>query len=466
MMIDFNSALQLSPNPYMVLDTDLNIVWANQAYLRVTDRELDEIRDRPLFEAFPSEGESFHQLKRSFEKVLATGKSDEIAYIPYAIPTAEGGVELHVWSATHIPLYDGDGVLSHILQHTVRVTDLDNVSAAGVLRRAQAVQRQYLGASRELERLHNLVEQAPGFVAVLMGAKHRFIMANAAYRRLIGERPLIGRTVATAIPEVADQGFIDVLDAVHQTGQPYLGRREEVRLKSEGEDELVLRHLEFIFQPIHGRDGIDGILIQGHDITDQIQAEERQQILINELNHRVKNSLAVVQGLALQSFRDDRANPSLQVFSERLSALAGAHNLLTEKRWESADLKDIVTASLVATAGTERSRYSLDGPQIELRSQPALALSMIIHELSTNAVKYGAFSTEEGSVAITWSVARDDKGRHLTLDWEESGGPPVIQPDRRGFGSRLIARGLGTPGSLAEMTYHPAGLHCRIRGTI
>ena len=455
-----------SPNPYMLLDRELKFVWANEAYLKVTDRQWDDIRGRELFEAFPSEGESHEQLKSSFEHVLATGETDEIAHIHYAIPNATGGMDTHVWSATHVPFLDDAGAVEFILQHTVQITTIEERDTASVVRRAEVVQERLRGASKELERLRALLEQAPGFVAVLAGSDHRFVMANAAYRRLTGERELEGRRVGEALPEIVEQGFVDVLDDVIKTGEPYFGRRERVLLKAAGEENLLERHLEFIFQPISGPDEFDGILIQGYDVTEEVAAEESQRILINELNHRVKNTLAVVQGLAQQSFKSEGDIPSLAVFTERLAALASAHNLLTDRRWESADFRTIVEGSLQATAGTSETRYNLRGPAITLAPQPAVALAMVIHELSTNALKYGAFSTEEGAVDITWTLREEGEERRLEVDWTERGGPPVAEPEKTGFGSRLIMRGLGTPGSRTAIDYLPDGLHCRLEGLV
>jgi two-component sensor histidine kinase len=464
--IDFRRVLEHSPNPYLLLDAELRISWANHAYLAAVGRELDDIAGSHVFDAFPGAGESHHLIESSFERVLETGESDEIAHLKYDIPNASGGMDAHIWSTTQVPILDDSGAVRYILQHPVQITKIEQRDTASVVRRAEAVEQRWRGATKELERLRALLEQAPGFVAVLAGPEHRFVMSNAAYRRLIGERDLDGKSVAEALPEIAEQGFVDILDKVMETGEPYFGRREKVMLKSGEHDELRERHLEFIFQPISGPDRFDGVLVQGYDVTEEVLAEDSQRILINELNHRVKNTLAVVQGLAQQSFKGDKQNPQLDIFVERLAALASAHSLLTERRWESADLRTIVRGALEATAGTQQSRYTLDGPDIRLEPQPAVALSMVIHELSTNAVKYGAFSTDDGSVDIQWSFEAGEDGGTLILDWRESGGPSVATPDRTGFGSRLIQRGLGTPGSRTTIEYLPDGLHCRLEGKL
>ncbi|MEW4448072.1 HWE histidine kinase domain-containing protein [Qipengyuania sp. JC766] len=470
MNVDFKEVLDHSPNPYVLLDAELVLVWANKAYLTVTGREWSDIGGRQMFDAFPSTGESHDQLESSLNRVLETGEPDELAHIRYDIPNSSGGFDTHVWSATHTPIKDQGGAVTHVLQHTVQITGMETSKrgrdAAGIARRAEAVERRYRGASQELERVRLLLEQAPGFVAVLSGKEHRFVMANAAYRQLIGHRELVGRTVAEALPEVIDQGFVDVLDQVLESGDPYIGKRQLVMLGSADDADLKARHLEFIFQPIHGREGFEGIYIQGYDVSEEVVAEEHQRILINELNHRVKNTLAVVQGLAQQSFRRGRADPALNVFTDRLAALASAHTLLTEQNWESADLKQIVCGSLKATAGDDEGRYTVSGPAVVLQPQAAVTLSMVIHELCTNALKYGALSGNDGHVAIDWTVATEGDARVLNFKWKESGGPPVSEPETTGFGSRLIQRGLAGTNDNVELEFHRDGLRCRIRANV
>ena len=439
----------------------------NDAYLRVTMRERDEIIGRNIFEAFPSEGDSYRQLKDSLDRVLRTAEPDEIAHIRYDIANPDGGVDTHFWSATHTPLTGEDGQVRYILQHTVNITELETlrrtIDEAGVVERAKKVEERYRTATEELERARNLLEQAPGFVAVLNGPNHTFVLANAAYRRLLGGRRLIGRTVAEALPEVVEQGFLTLLDNVRATGKPYFGNRELVTLIDPETGQAEQSHLEFIFQPISEKSGeVTGILIQGYDVSEEVEAEERQKLLINELNHRVKNTLAIVQGLAQQSFKPEQGENGLDIFAARLAALASAHNLLTEFNWEKADIDKIVRRSLEATAGTGSRRFSLDGPKLTLDPQSAVALSMVVHELATNALKYGALSNDTGTIAISWSRRLAEDGSRLVFEWRESGGPVVEEPTRRGFGSRLISRGFGNRGDFAELSYERDGLHCRM----
>jgi two-component sensor histidine kinase len=190
--------------------------------------------------------------------------------------------------------------------------------------------------------------------------------------------------------------------------------------------------------------------------AEEQRALQRQRLMINELNHRVKNTLATVQSLARQSLGRPADTPGLAAFTERLMALARAHDLLTQSVWEGADLHDI----LHQTLEPYEDRAVLAGPTVALTPNAALALSMVFHELATNAVKYGALSTSDGTVTVVWHV--DPLALHrLTLHWEERGGPRVSTPSRKGFGSRLIAASLKSDlGGEARFDYRPTGLVC------
>lgn len=172
------------------------------------------------------------------------------------------------------------------------------------------------------------------------------------------------------------------------------------------------------------------------DLTDRKQSEELQRLLVNELNHRVKNTLATVQSLVAQTLRGaidfDSARHAI---SARIVALAGAHDLLTSRNWSSAGVADVVDRAMAPFA---TGQFDVDGPSIDLSPKQALALSLALHELATNAAKYGALSRPEGRVTISWQ-SQDGK---LDLEWRESGGPQVVRSGRRGFGSRLLEDGL------------------------
>ncbi|MEQ7873994.1 HWE histidine kinase domain-containing protein [Sphingomonas sp. ASV193] len=474
MQIDFEALLAAAPNPYVLLDAGLRIAWMNDSYLQVTMRDRADIIGRQIFEAFPSDpaSESYRLLSASLERVLRSGIADELALIRYDIPRGDGQMATRYWSATHTPLLNSSGRVEFILQHTVDVTELHSLralrDATGVVERAGAVQARNFSLAEETHRLNALVEQAPGFVAVLAGPDHVFQMANASYRTLVGGRDVVGKPLAAALPEVIEQGFLALLDQVRSTRTAYIGRRQKVMLQNAAAGQSQERYLDFIYQPIVLDGEVSGVFVQGHDVSDQVEAEEHQKLLINELNHRVKNTLAIVQALAGQSFRQaDSSGAGLATFSARLAALSAAHGLLTRGNWESASIEDVVRTSLEATAGTDSLRYSLSGPNLALPPQMTTSVAMLIHELSTNAIKYGALSRPEGTIAIDWGVEEIGGRRRLSLDWTEKGGPPVTPPTRRGFGTRLITRGIASDqNSDVRLKFEADGLRCRVLATL
>lgn len=200
------------------------------------------------------------------------------------------------------------------------------------------------------------------------------------------------------------------------------------------------------------------------DITDRKKAEAARLLMINELNHRVKNTLATVQSMAAQSFRDV-ADPqrAREAFTARLLALSRAHDVLTRESWVAAGLRDVVEQALAPFQAPGRKRFSMFGPDVRLSSKEALAISMSLHELATNAAKYGSLSGNSGEVALDWAVT----GRFLRMSWTESGGPPVRPPTRSGFGSRLVERGLAQElDGAVELDFRPQGLVCRIEAPL
>jgi PAS domain S-box-containing protein len=192
------------------------------------------------------------------------------------------------------------------------------------------------------------------------------------------------------------------------------------------------------------------------------RAEEERTLLVNELNHRVKNTLSTVQSLAMQTMRGlEGSGPAYTAFSGRLAALSRAHDLLTERRWIGADLEQVVRQSISPFDGP--GRFSVEGQAVSLTPKQAVAISMALHELSTNAAKYGALSSVKGGVDIAWTIA-DGK---LELAWTERNGPPVKPPSHSGFGLRLIGRALAHDlGATADLKFAPDGVAAVLRSPI
>jgi PAS domain S-box-containing protein len=296
----FEDLFRLSPNPYMVLDRELRYVAANEAYLQATASRLEDLIGRYVLDAFPNDPADpnnvpAQMLRDSFERVLRERRQDVLAVIPYRVPkhTPTGVVlEDRFWSATHTPLLDAQGRVAFILQHTVDVTELHRLRQAvqtqegdkeapqrhdmeaGVLHRARAVQEAYHSLDSERRHLLRLFEQAPSFMAVLRGPGHIFELANNAYFQLVGHRDLVGKPARQVLPEVEGQGFFDLLDRVYTTGEPFIGRGMKVVVQRQVDGPPQDAFVDFVYQPLMGPDGkVTGIFAQGHDITEQMVAQ-------------------------------------------------------------------------------------------------------------------------------------------------------------------------------------------------
>ena len=214
-------------------------------------------------------------------------------------------------------------------------------------------------------------------------------------------------------------------------------------------------HSEWYCSALRDSSGkLSSINVQILDVSERRRAEETQKLLIGELNHRVKNTLASVQAIATQTLRH-AAEPTefAPTFIGRIHALARAHSLLSSATWQGASLRDLVNGQL--QLGTiDESRLSVEGPDVDLPPEMALHLALVIHELATNANKYGALSTPDGRLSFTWQGTPDG----LALEWAEQGGPAVEPPSRRGFGTALIQRSIQAEGGTAEPAYLPDGL--------
>ncbi|MES2754311.1 MAG: GAF domain-containing protein [Pseudomonadota bacterium] len=187
----------------------------------------------------------------------------------------------------------------------------------------------------------------------------------------------------------------------------------------------------------------------------RLEHDARRTIQAQELSHRLKNTLAMVQAIASQSLKNADDRPAVDAFQKRLSALATGHDVLLRSDWQDAPLIDVIGSALGA-AGQE-DRISLAGPPVDLIARAVLSVSLIIHELTTNALKYGALSVPDGAIDVVWQVRRSDGRETLRLRWTERDGPPVVEPTRRGFGSRLINMGLGGTGGV-DLSYASTGL--------
>ncbi len=330
--------------------------------------------------------------------------------------------------------------------------------------------RRGAGQLFETERRLNAVLDNASVSIFLMDDRQHCIYMNRAAEALTG----------WTLPEVLARNcpLHDIVHHSYPDGRPFpleecaIDRAFPENNQERGEEVFVHRDgrffpVGFTASPIRDDSAnIIGTIIEVRDISDEKAASERQRLLINELNHRVKNTLATVQSIAAQTFRGQTDQAVRAVFDARMAALSNAHNVLVEDNWESASLRGVVTRALAPhlLAEVDGDRFRYEGPDARLHPKVAVTLAMALHELMTNAAKYGALSVPEGRVAVTWTLGDREDGRHrLDLAWEERGGPPVVPPTRRGFGSRLIERQLPMEfdGS-AALAFDPAGVSCRM----
>jgi two-component sensor histidine kinase len=311
--------------------------------------------------------------------------------------------------------------------------------------------------------LKQVFEQAPGFMAILRGPTHVFELTNAAYRQLVGDRNLIGKSVRDAIPEAAGQGYFELLDEVYRTGNAHVGKRMPLAIRPDLEAPPKQMFLDFVYAPIFGGDGgVSGIFVEGADVTERVRNEQQSHLINIELRHRVKNTLAVVNAIASQTLRGTSAEPALSVFHDRLVAFGRAHDILTASTWATASIREVVESAL-ASHPAEDGRIRVLGPPIVLGSKQALSLSLAIHELATNAARYGALSNDRGRVEVCWREGADAGVATFYFVWVERDGPPVAKPAATSFGSRLISHVLPVDfGGQVSIDYDSNGLHCRL----
>ncbi len=483
--IDFESLFDRLPSPHMVIDRDMVFVAVNPAYEQATMRSRGELLGRPLFEMFPNPGESGQRLRASIEHAFTTGESDTLAYLPYSIPRsaeAGGGMEERFWTAVHTPLTANDGETLFVVQNTVDVTEfvqmrearslplrsawaqppIDMETGLQLIERAREAESAQRNAVAESNEFRQLFQQAPQMMAVLSGAEHAFTFANDAFRRFTGNRDLIGKSVRSAVPELDGQGFFELLDEVYGHGREHGGEGVRVMLLQDGSGPPREAFMDFTYRPIRDAEGaISGVFVQGVDRTSSVRAAKRQRLLLDELNHRVKNTLATVQSIAAQTLRSaPDLHSARRDFENRIIALSRAHNLLSARAWVSIDLSAVAEQQFAAY---EAGRISVEGPKVVLNSKATIAVAMLFHELADNAIKHGALSTPEGGVSVGWRLEQDGEGERLTIEWNESGGPLVATPSRKGFGARMLERvALGELGGRLTVDYAPEGFFCQI----
>ena len=411
-----------SPIGLAVIDADLRLRRINDFIADMKGRSRGDCLGRPLYDVLPEIEAVAAPL---FRQILAGGG----AVTGAEFRTERLGVEA-VWAAHFYPI-SGDGV-----------------SEIGVILEDITEEQVH---QRALARLAAIVYAANDamFSANLSGMIMNWNPAAQALFQYTPEEAT-GQPFSMLFPESGSEECETLLREVKQSE----GHRLDTELRRK---DATMISVSLSIAPVKNGEETVAASITIEDITERKHSEERQHLMNRELAHRVKNSLAVIQAMVRHTLRS-AASPQAfaTAFEGRLHAMSTSHNLLTASQWEGAELGELVREQL-APSIVGADRLALSGPSIKLPPGLATSLGLVLHELSTNAAKYGALSAPGGKVHVSWSVHGTGRTRELQLDWRESGGPTVVPPREKGFGSTLIEYS----GKVTQ-TFDPEGLHCTV----
>lgn len=527
------------------------------------------------------------------KKAVATAAAGGNARFTGAANTAKGNPRF--WDVQVQALAGPDGRPRYLLSISRDISGERSAKAEI----AKLLEDEKRAAQREAETLRRLLLDAPSFMCLLEGPEHVFKIANKAYLQLVGHRDLIGRQVREAVPEVAGQGFYELLDQVYSSGEAFIGSGVNMNVQRAPGGPFESIYLNFVYQPVFDERGrVNGIFVEGSDVTDlkraeltlrrkelQLElaleaaemgvwectvvdgrfidlkederamrllnrradedvnfegfasrvhpddrlalsesaeralapdgdgildveyrmlerpdmpahwvharakvvttdgvtkfvgtvrdiselkdAEARQHMVSGELQHRIKNLLAMVGAIATQTLRGDDIADRRQTFNARLHVLAEAQNMLMSTEWESAGIYDTLRAALAPHDGSD-GRFDISGPDFTMTPKQSLSMALTLHELATNATKYGALSNDTGRIKISWTIGRiGDRKDALEFVWRETGGPQVSEPKSKGFGSRLISRVLAADfNGEVRINYPAEGVTCMLTANL
>lgn len=427
--------------PLYVVDRDWRVVVYNAAAAHYFGRPAEKVIGRVLWDSFGQERDD--ERRRILERAMASRQT-----VTGEAVSMMGG---RIISYCMFPAGDGLGVVFRDVSDR-RLAEADRDAAEAALRKRTA----------ELE---TILETIPTAVWFIQERDVSHLFANREGAELLRMPPgRMGASLSAPAGErPAYRFYRDGVEAATETlpiqraarGEEVADELLEIRFPDGERRTLLMRA-----SPLRDPSGaVQGAACAAADVTERQRYEEHLKLLVHEVNHRVKNTLAIVQSIALLTLKDDGGATGHADFDQRLRALSAVHNLLTDENWDGARLGAVARASLKVHLGGLRERISFAGPDFRVKPKSAVAISIALNELGTNALKYGALSIDGGSVDLRWSVA----GGRFRLTWEELDGPPVTPPSRRGFGSRMIERGLAAElhGGV-RIDYRPAGVVCTI----
>jgi PAS domain S-box-containing protein len=405
-----------------VLDIDARLQFMSQGGMEVMEVDDFGAIQGCDWRSFWS-GPEHEKARQAIETALAGGT----ARFQGPTPTVKGTPRW--WDVAVTPIKGADGEVEKLLSVSRDITATKEAEEA----------------LRQSQRRLNAVLNNASVSIFLMDERQHCVYMNAAAEKLTGY----------TLAEVTGRPLHDVIHHTHPDGRHFpleecpIDRAFPEEHQVQGEEVFVHKDgsfypVAFTASPIQDEsERAIGTIIEVRDISAEKKAQEHQRLLINELNHRVKNTLATVQSITSQTLRNAAtAQNAKGALEGRLLALSRTHDVLTRENWESAELREIVEQAVEPYRGQGEDRLHLEGPLVRLPPRMALALAMALQELATNAVKYGALSNATGSVRIIWEVDDRQDPSRLHLRWEETGGPVVVTPTRRGFGTRLIERSL------------------------
>jgi len=314
------------------------------------------------------------------------------------------------------------------------------------------------------ERLRSILNNIVAFVALLT-PEGTLLETNDLSLEIIGLQPsdVIGKPFWEGFWWSHDTDLQDRLR--HLIARAAKGERirEDMVIRTAGDNRMVV---DFMLAPMFDETGIvTHIVHSAIDISERKKAEQHREMLVRELSHRVKNSLATVQTMASHTLRDAQDLDSFrEAFIGRLMAISKCHDLLVDATRRDADISQLIREQVLPYTGSSASQVRMSGPPLLLGAEASHTFGLVLHELATNAAKYGALSTEDGQLDISWKRATDRGRLEAIVEWKETGGPPVSPPTRRGFGSVLIEQSLVySLGGEARIEYRPEGLWARFR---
>jgi PAS domain S-box-containing protein len=415
--------------PLVVLSAEMGVQTGNRAFYAMFGVSRDQAQGRPLAEFG---NKALASLRMRLEEMLTGGRAFETFEVEHVVPGAGPRtfcLDAHPFSSPRpsVPM---------ILLAFQDITDRKQAEAAGA----------YL----------SFIVSSCDDAIIGKDVNGNILSWNHGAEKLFGyaSGETVGKPITILIPPERLDEENSIIERLRRGER--INPFETIRQRKGGS----LIDISLTVSPVRDAQGsIIGASTVARDITGPKRAQEQKDLLLFEMKHRIKNTLTQVQAIANQTLRSVSADER-SAFAGRLHSLGNAYDLLTSEKWERASLTDVVGTALRPFQETHRARFLIEGPgDLFLDSRRSLALAMTLHELATNAVKYGALSNASGRISVEWKLLDPTC---VQLRWKERGGPPVVQPDRRGFGSRLIEQSLSNESGKTHMSYDPRGVECVI----